>query len=65
METMMTEAAAAQGLSQDFLLRLTSSQSTLYAALVALLGGAEGANDVLQEIAAPESPGDMGALLSE
>ncbi len=35
--------------SPSFLLQLTNHQSTLYAAVVALLGSAEGAQDVLQE----------------
>ncbi len=34
---------------QEFLLLLTSHQSTLYASITALLGGVEGAQDVLQE----------------
>src|SRR5262245_33894950 len=38
-----------RGPSAGFLLQLTSHQSALYAALVALLGGTEGAQDVLQE----------------
>ena len=33
----------------EFLLHLTSCQSALYAAITALLGGVEGAQDVLQE----------------
>jgi RNA polymerase sigma-70 factor (ECF subfamily) len=33
----------------EFALQLTSHQSTLYAAIAALLGGVEGAHDVLQE----------------
>lgn len=35
--------------SAEFLLLLTSHQSTLYAAITALLGGVEGAQDILQE----------------
>jgi RNA polymerase sigma-70 factor, ECF subfamily len=37
------------GPSPAFLLQLTKHQSTLYAAVVAMLGTAEGAQDVLQE----------------
>jgi RNA polymerase sigma-70 factor (ECF subfamily) len=35
--------------SPDFLLQLTSHQSALYGSIAALLGGVEGAQDVLQE----------------
>lgn len=35
--------------SPDFLLQLTNHQSALYASVVAMLGSAEGAQDVLQE----------------
>jgi RNA polymerase sigma-70 factor (ECF subfamily) len=45
----MSETPARPGPTPDFLLLLTSHQSTLYAAITALLGGAEGAHDVLQE----------------
>lgn len=38
-----------RGPSANFMLLLTSHQSALYAALVALLGGTRGAQDVLQE----------------
>src|SRR5437016_359735 len=38
-----------RGPSPEFLLLLTSHQSTLYATITALLGGVEGAHDVLQE----------------
>ena len=41
--------ATPTGPSPEFLLHLTSHQSTLYAAITALLGGIEGAHDVLQE----------------
>src|SRR5262249_23791855 len=37
------------GPTPEFLLQLTSHQSTMYAAIAALLGGVEGAHDVLQE----------------
>lgn len=37
------------GQTPEFLLHLTSHQSTLYAAITAMLGGIEGAQDVLQE----------------
>src|SRR5262245_60462952 len=35
--------------SGEFLLQVTSHQSTLYAAITAMLGGVEGAHDILQE----------------
>src|SRR5205814_1269039 len=45
----MNEPPARPGPAPDFLLLLTSHQSALYAAITALLGGVEGAQDVLQE----------------
>src|SRR5581483_4583915 len=45
----MSHARTPPGPSPAFLLQLTSHQSTLYAAVVAMMGGAEGAHDVLQE----------------
>ncbi|MBM3996692.1 MAG: sigma-70 family RNA polymerase sigma factor [Planctomycetes bacterium] len=41
--------AAMNGPTSDFLLKLTSHQSMLYAAIAALLGGVDGAHDILQE----------------
>jgi len=45
----MSETPTPSGPSPEFLLLLTSHQSTLYACITALLGGLEGAQDVLQE----------------
>src|SRR5438445_5692787 len=47
--TTMSETPMPAGPKPEFLLLLTSHQSTLYAAITAMLGGAEGAQDVLQE----------------
>jgi RNA polymerase sigma-70 factor, ECF subfamily len=46
---MNEETPPRSGPKPEFLLLLTSHQSTLYAAITALLGGVEGAQDVLQE----------------
>jgi len=46
---MNEETPLRSGPKPEFLLLLTSHQSTLYAAISALLGGVEGAQDVLQE----------------
>jgi RNA polymerase sigma-70 factor (ECF subfamily) len=46
---MNEESPLRSGPRPEFLLLLTSHQSTLYAAISALLGGVEGAQDVLQE----------------
>jgi RNA polymerase sigma-70 factor (ECF subfamily) len=48
-ETIVNETPARSNPSPQFLLLLTNHQSTLYAAITALLGGVEGAQDVLQE----------------
>jgi RNA polymerase sigma-70 factor (ECF subfamily) len=45
----MSNVPIRTGPSADFLLLLTSHQSTLYATIAALLSGSEGAADVLQE----------------
>ena len=45
----MSNAPSRSGPTPEFLLLLTSHQSSLYAAITALLGGVEGAQDVLQE----------------
>ena len=45
----MYDTPSRSGPRPEFLLLLTSHQSTLYAAISALLGGVEGAQDVLQE----------------
>jgi RNA polymerase sigma-70 factor (ECF subfamily) len=45
----MSHSRTPPGPSPAFLLQLTSHQSTLYAAVVAMMGGAEGAHDVVQE----------------
>src|SRR5262245_772785 len=45
----MNDSSNPPGPSAGFLLLLTNHQSALYAAIVALLGGTEGAQDVLQE----------------
>jgi RNA polymerase sigma-70 factor (ECF subfamily) len=49
MLVMKEETPLRSGPKPEFLLLLTSHQSTLYAAISALLGGVEGAQDVLQE----------------
>jgi RNA polymerase sigma-70 factor (ECF subfamily) len=46
---MTRKSQARPGPSHDFLLLLTRHQSALYASIAALLGGVDGANDVLQE----------------
>ncbi|MSQ93480.1 MAG: sigma-70 family RNA polymerase sigma factor [Gemmataceae bacterium] len=46
---MMNDPPPRSGPTPEYLLLLTSHQSTLYAAISALLGGIEGAHDVLQE----------------
>jgi len=45
----MNEPKDPRGASAAFLLQLTNQQSALYAAVVAMLGRTEGAQDVLQE----------------
>jgi RNA polymerase sigma-70 factor (ECF subfamily) len=45
----MKDTPVGSGARPDFLLQLTTHQSTLYATITALLGGVEGAQDVLQE----------------
>lgn len=45
----MNETPPRFGPPPEFLLLLTSHQSTLYGSITALLGGGEGAHDVLQE----------------
>ena len=45
----MNDAPMHTGPSAEFLLQLTSHQSSLYATIAALLGGVEGAHDILQE----------------
>lgn len=45
----MSDWPSRSGPTPEFLLLLTSHQSTLYAAITALIGGVEGAHDVLQE----------------
>ena len=45
----MNDAPIRTGPSADFLLNLTSHQSSLYSTIAALLGGVEGAHDILQE----------------
>lgn len=45
----MSDPPTQPGPTPEFLLLLTSHQSTLYASISALLGGVEGAQDVLQE----------------
>ncbi len=49
MNWMTSDPPHRSGPTPEYLLLLTSHQSTLYAALSALLGGVEGAQDVLQE----------------
>lgn len=45
----MNPTPPSPGPTPEFLLLLTSHQSTLYASISAMLGGSEGAHDVLQE----------------
>lgn len=52
-ESLETESLSAKSSNAlphpNFLLQLTNNQSALYAAIVSMLGGADGAQDVLQE----------------
>jgi RNA polymerase sigma-70 factor, ECF subfamily len=45
----MNDTPSRFGPTPEFLLQLTGHQSTLYASIAALLGGVDGAQDVLQE----------------
>ena len=63
MHWMMNDPPPRSGPTPEFLLLLTSHQSTLYASISAMLGGVEGAQDVLQEtnVVLLEKAGDYDA----